>query len=53
MPRRLSRVIMTALTSKAGKASRPRTVAMKIPHTDKGMRSKVIPRQRACRTVVT
>jgi len=28
-------------------------VAMKMPHTDRGMRSSVIPRQRACRMVVT
>ena len=53
VPSRLSRVIMMADTNKAGKASRPRTVAMKMPHTDSGMRIIVMPRQRACSTVVT
>ena len=53
VPSRLSRVIMTAPTSKAGKASSPSTVAMKMPHTDSGMRINVMPRQRACSTVVT
>ncbi len=49
----LSSSIMIALTSSAGKASRPRIVAMKIPQTESGMRINVMPRQRACRTVVT
>ena len=44
---------MIALTSSAGNASRPRIVAMKMPHTDSGMRISVMPRQRACSTVVT
>ena len=46
-------VIITALTSRAGKASRPRMVAMKMPQIDSGMRINVMPRQRACSTVVT
>jgi hypothetical protein len=53
VPARLSRVIMTADTNKAGKARRPNTVAVKMPHTDSGMRIMVMPRQRACSTVVT
>ena len=44
---------MTALTNSAGKASRPRTVAMKMPHTESGMRMSVMPRVRACSIVVT
>ena len=44
---------MMALTSSAGNASRPRMVAMKMPQTDSGMRISVMPRQRACSTVVT
>ena len=47
-----SNSIMQA-TSNAGKASRPRMVATKMPHTESGMRIMVIPRQRACSTVVT
>ena len=53
VPSTRSSVIMTPLTSSAGKASRPRTVAVKIPHTDNGMRISVMPRVRACNTVVT
>ena len=49
----LSNIIMMALTSSAGNASRPRTVAMKMPQTDSGMRISVMPLQRACSTVVT
>ena len=44
---------MMALTSNAGKASKPRMVAINIPHTESGIRISVIPRQRACSTVVT
>ena len=44
---------MIALTSNAGNASRPRIVAMKMPQIDNGMRIRVMPRQRACSTVVT
>ena len=44
---------MMPVTSNAGKASKPRMVATKMPHTDNGMRISVIPRQRACSTVVT
>ena len=40
---------MTALTSRAGKASRPSTVAMKMPQTDNGMRIRVMPLVRACK----
>ena len=53
VPSRLSRPIIMALTSRAGNASKPRIVAMKMPHTDSGMRISVMPRQRACSTVVT
>ena len=53
VPRQLSSSIMTAPTSKAGKASRPRMVATKMPQIDSGIRISVMPRQRACRTVVT
>ena len=48
-----SSVIMMALTNKAGKASSARMVAMKMPHTVKGIRIIVIPRVRACNTVTT
>ncbi len=53
VPTALSSVIMTALTNSAGNASRPRMVAMKIPQIDSGMRIRVMPRARACSTVVT
>ena len=53
VPIETSSSIMIADTSSAGKASRPRIVAMKIPHTDSGMRISVMPLQRACSTVVT
>ena len=53
VPSERSSVIMIAATSSAGKASRPRIVAMKMPQTDSGMRISVMPRQRACSTVVT
>ena len=49
----LSKIIMMALTNSAGNASKPRIVAIKIPHTDNGIRIRVMPRQRACNTVVT
>ena len=48
-----SSVIMIALTNSAGNASRPRIVAMKMPHTVSGRRIIVMPRVRACSTVVT
>ncbi len=48
-----SSVIITAETSSAGNASRPRIVAMKMPQTESGMRISVMPLQRACSTVVT
>ena len=53
VPTTLSSVIITAETNSAGKASRPRIDAVKMPHTDSGMRIRVMPRQRACSTVVT
>ena len=53
VPMVLSRIIMTALTNSAGKASRPRTVAMKMPQMDSGMRISDMPRVRACNIVVT
>ena len=49
----LSKIIMIALTRSAGNASSPRIVAIKIPQTDSGIRISVMPRQRACNTVVT
>ena len=53
VPTTESSVIMMAETNRAGNASRPRIEAMKMPHTDSGMRMNVMPRQRACSTVVT
>lgn len=53
VPKVLSSSIMTPLTNSAGKASSANTVAVKMPHTDSGMRSSVMPSQRACSTVVT
>jgi hypothetical protein len=53
VPTTASSVIMIAETNKAGNASRPRIDAMKMPHTVSGIRISVIPRQRACSTVVT
>jgi general secretion pathway protein D len=46
-------LIMTAPTSKAGKASNAITVAVKIPQTVRGRRISVIPRVRHCNTVTT
>ncbi len=53
VPRHLSSSIITPLTNSAGKASSARMVATKMPHTVSGMRIKVMPRVRACSTVVT
>ena len=53
VPSAWSRVIMMALTNRAGKASSARMVAMKMPHTVRGRRIIVIPRVRACNTVTT
>ncbi len=53
VPMSRSSSIMMALTSSAGNASKPSTVAMKMPQTERGMRISVMPRQRACSTVVT
>ena len=53
VPTTLSSVIMTAETNSAGNASKPRIDAVKMPQTDSGMRMSVMPRQRACSTVVT
>ena len=52
VPMTLSSSSIMALTNSAGKASRPSTVAVKIPHTDSGMRISVMPRVRAWRMVV-
>ena len=52
VPIRLSSSIITALTNSAGNASRPSTVAAKMPQMDSGMRISVMPRVRACRMVV-
>ena len=49
----LSNSIMMPLTKSAGNASSASTVAMKMPHTVSGMRIIVMPRVRACKTVVT
>ena len=48
-----SRSNITALTNRAGKARRAKIVAMKIPQTESGIRIRVMPRVRACKTVVT
>ena len=53
VPSNLSSVIMMAATNKAGNARSARMVATKMPHTDSGMRIIVMPRVRACSTVVT
>ena len=53
VPSSLSNSIITALTNNAGKASRARIEAMKMPQTDSGMRIRVMPWVRACSTVVT
>ena len=44
---------MTEATNSAGKASSAITVAVKMPHTVRGMRISVMPRVRACSTVTT
>ncbi len=44
---------MIAATNSAGKASRPMIDAVKMPHTDSGIRISVMPLVRACSTVVT
>ncbi|MOA55447.1 hypothetical protein D3C78_1792390 [compost metagenome] len=43
VPSRRSNSSMMALTNRAGKASRARIDAMKMPHTDSGMRNRVMP----------
>ena len=53
VPMTLSSIIMIALTSSAGKASSPSTVAVKIPQMVRGMRIRVMPWVRAWSTVVT
>jgi len=53
VPSVLSNSIIAPLTKRAGNASSARMVAMKMPHTVSGMRSRVMPSQRACSTVVT
>jgi hypothetical protein len=47
LPSSLSSISITALTKSAGKASSARIVAVKMPHTDSGMRISVIPSQRS------
>ena len=44
---------MMQLTKSAGKASNASTVAVKIAQMVNGMRIRVMPRVRACRTVTT
>ncbi|RIH81118.1 hypothetical protein Mterra_03385 [Calidithermus terrae] len=44
---------ITPPTNSAGKASKARTVATKMPHTASGMRMRVMPLVRSCSTVVT
>jgi hypothetical protein len=53
VPSVLSSSIMMADTNSAGNASSARMVAMRMPHTESGMRSSVMPRVRACSVVVT
>ena len=53
VPSTLSRVIITAPTNKAGKASSARIVATKMPQIVSGMRISDMPRVRACSTVTT
>ena len=53
VPRTLSNNSITQPTNKAGKANNARTVAVKMPHTVRGMRISVMPRVRACNTVTT
>ncbi|MNN73184.1 hypothetical protein D3C81_1892760 [compost metagenome] len=53
VPSVLSSSIITPETNSAGNASSARMVAMKMPHTDSGMRSSVMPSVRAWSTVVT
>ena len=43
----LSNNIITALTNNAGKANKAKTVAVKIPHTVKGILIRVMPLVRA------
>ncbi|MCY1491807.1 hypothetical protein D3C76_846800 [compost metagenome] len=43
VPSRRSNSSMMALTNSAGNASRARIEAMKMPHTDSGMRNRVMP----------
>ena len=47
VPRSLSKVIITAPTNNAGKASKASTVAVKMPQMVNGRRINVIPRVRA------
>ena len=53
VPRSRSNSIITEATNSAGKASSAMTVAVKMPHTVRGMRINVMPRVRACSTVTT
>ena len=53
VPNNLSSIIMIEATKSAGNARSARMVATKMPQTDSGMRMSVMPRVRACSTVVT
>jgi hypothetical protein len=53
VPKRLSNKSITPPAKSAGNAKSAITDAIKIPQTDRGMRIKVIPLVRHCRTVVT
>ena len=53
VPTSRSSIIITAPTNKRETPAAPSMVAMKMPHTDSGMRISVMPRVRACSTVTT
>ena len=52
VPSSRSKSSITALTNRAGKASKPSTVAVKMDQIVSGIRIRVMPLQRACSTVV-
>jgi hypothetical protein len=53
VPSSRSKSIITAPTNRAGKARSARTVAVKMPHTVRGILMSVMPRARPCSTVTT
>jgi hypothetical protein len=53
VPSNRSNSIITAPTNSAGKARSARTVAVRMPHTVKGILMRVMPRARPCSTVTT